>query len=84
MACWTHAGRTVLEGILIMQGAGEPHGQPGVTFTSLWIRNRTATSPQDSGFWVFKLGLALRARPIAGSWKSSKISQSGTGIGYLT
>jgi len=50
-----------LRGTLIFLASAEQYGHPSLSFESLWVRSRTGVPPQDGGFWVFKLGLALRA-----------------------
>jgi len=50
-----------LQGTLILVASAEQYGHPSPSFESLWIRSRAGIPPQDGGFWVFKLGVALRA-----------------------
>src|SRR5947207_1657763 len=50
-----------LRGTLILLASAEQYGHPGLSLESLWIRSRTGIPPQDGGFWVYKLGVALRA-----------------------
>lgn len=50
-----------LRGTLILQVAAAQYGHPDLVTESLWIRSTAGGPPQDGGFWVFKLGLALRA-----------------------
>lgn len=50
-----------LRGIKAGEVPGEVFGHAGMSFTSLYIRPRAGQRAEDAGFWVFKLGLALRA-----------------------
>lgn len=55
------ATRRALRGIKAGDVPGEVFGHPGTSFPSLFIRPRAGQRAEDAGFWVFKLGLALRA-----------------------
>jgi SAM-dependent methyltransferase len=73
-----------LQGTLILHASAEQYGQPGLSFQSLWIRSHAGVPPQDGGFWVFKLGLALRAfNAIRQVHAAGLLSLDGTTLAYL-
>jgi|GEM_PF-138593 len=53
--------RSALRAIKIGHVPSALFGSHGPDFFSLYVRPRAGQSAQDAGFWVFKLGLALRA-----------------------
>lgn len=53
--------RRALRGTIAGPVHGELFGRNGETFDSIFIRPRAGARAEDAGFWVFKLGLALRA-----------------------
>ena len=53
--------RRALRAIKAGSVPGEVFGHPGTAFNSLYICTRAGHRAEDAGFWVFKLGLALRA-----------------------
>ena len=57
----SQAVHRALRGTLILHGSAEQYGQSALRFQSIWIRSHAGVPPQDGGFWLFKLGLALRA-----------------------
>jgi hypothetical protein len=50
-----------LRGTLILPGSPAQHGRTAVMYAALCIRSRSEAPPKDGGFWVYQLGLALRA-----------------------
>lgn len=53
--------RRGLRAILIVSINGEQYDQPTLTYNTIAVRKQAGGSREDTGYWNFKLGLALRA-----------------------
>lgn len=53
--------RRGLRAILIVSARGDQYEQPTLTYNTIAVRKQAGEAREDTGYWNFKLGLALRA-----------------------
>lgn len=56
-----NAIRRGLRAILMISASGELYDQPALTYQTIVVRKQVNGGREDTGYWNFKLGLALRA-----------------------
>ncbi|MGD9879906.1 MAG: methyltransferase domain-containing protein [Reyranella sp.] len=81
-ACWSDPNQKIsasirrgLRAIQIVTVNGAQYGAPDLTYDTILIRKQADGTLEDTGFWNFKLGLALRA------FKAVRLVQD---LGFLT